>query len=109
MIALITNYGKTRALPTCIGNVHITGRTSIELNTDLDSRNEKAIEELSAFPFVDVEIIFENRKPAEAQEPPKIDYSKYSITELRSIGAAVGIAGFFTMRKAVLIKALEET
>lgn len=48
--------------------------------------------------FFDIEILDDKRK---------INYSKYTIQELKSIASKVGIKGFFTMKKSDLIKILE--
>jgi len=104
MLARIINHGKTRALPTCIGNVRIIGRQSVDL------RNAKAIDEISKYQFIEVQILEQDKavKVQERQTAPKIDYSKYPINELRSIAASMKIAGFFTMKKIDLVKTLEE-
>ena len=95
--ATVTNYGRSQHFPTCIGNLYL------ECNRVHDDIvNRQALEELSKWPFVDVEIIegsFGN---------PAIDYSYFGINALRKMAAQAGIKDGFTMKKSLLIKKMEE-
>lgn len=93
MLARITNYSYRRIFPTCLGNMFIARQKPIEL------RHSKAINELSHFKDVLVEVL----EPDE-----RIDYGRYPIHQLRKIATQVGIKGSFFMKKIELIKKLEE-
>jgi hypothetical protein len=97
MIALVTNFGQTRSFPTCIGNVYIGATETREIE------NEKAIEELKAFPMLKVVCKGPSKVPK-----PGVDWSSFKITQLKSIAVRYKIRGFSRMRRADLIKALEE-
>lgn len=95
--ATVINYGRTQRFPTCIGNIYLE---SNRLHDDIDNR--QALEELSKWPFVDVEII------EEPPDGPATDYSYFGINALRKMAAQAGIKDGFTMKKSLLIKRLEE-
>lgn len=97
MLAQAINYGRSRAFPTCLGNIFLP------YNVPIDIPNQKAAKELDAFPLVQISVL------EGSLEEPRIDYTKYSVQELRSIAAQVGIKGGFFMKKADLIQKLEET
>jgi len=97
MLAKATNYGRSRGFPTCIGNFFLP------YNVPIDIPDRRAAKELDAFPLVQVTVV------EGSLEEPRIDYTKYSVQELRSIAAQVGIKGGFFMKKADLIQKLEET
>lgn len=99
----VFNYGNPRIVPTCVGNIYVPrtthGPTAMRLN-------KRAAVEINDYPMMEVKGL-----EAAAAEPLgvlKIDYSKYSIQDLRSLAASLGIAGFFTMKKVDLITKLEE-
>ena len=105
MLAVIRNWGATTPIPVAMGDVKIPG-DGMESRWDDDELIEK-IQEMKSrqeLPLMDLEIEEESRKPKKAV----IDYSMYRINELRSIAGSLGIQGFFTMKKADLIKQLEE-
>lgn len=98
MLTKITNFGRPRTFPTCAGYVFIPVRKPYY--TD-DAKVAQTLETANKRSDVFLKI------EALAQESP-IDYMKYKIYELRSMAAAMGIEGFFTMKKLDLIKKLEE-
>jgi len=93
MRARITNYSYRNVFPTCLGNLFIPRGKQIELD------NAQAIMELKRFPQVEIEVI---------ENEPMVDYSVYSINELRSIAARAGVKDSFFKSKKELIKLLEE-
>ena len=93
MRARITNYSYRNVFPTCLGNLFIPRGKQIELD------NAQAIKELKRFPQVEIEVI---------ENEPMVDYSVYSINELRSIAARAGVKDSFFKSKKELIKLLEE-
>ena len=100
MLAIVTNHGKTRSFPTCVGNLRIiTG-------DELPTTNPKLIEEMKKFHLIEVEMVEEEQKPKQKKD---IDYSSYRITELKSVAAALGISDSITMDKSTLIKRIKET
>ena len=101
MRALVTNWGPTRAFPTCIGNVQLASRETREVTGDL------VLIELSKFPMVTVEF----QEPAIGSRPrPTLgDFQKLKINELRALAARRNFkAKFMHMKKADLIALLEE-
>lgn len=97
MLAKITNFGQPTTIPTCVGYYFI-GRFEERIVDD-----PLLFEELEKFSqrsdsFLKIEIIEDERK---------IDYSKFTIQELKSIASRVGIKDFFTLKKSDLIKQLE--
>ena len=101
-VTQIVNYGRTRIVPTCQGNIRVPRTTHGPIEMSI---SRKAAAEIGATKFIEVTI---PEAAAEAQQAPKIDYAAYHIKDLRSLAASLGIAGFFTMRKVDLIKNLEE-
>jgi len=93
MRARITNYSYRNVFPTCLGNLFIPRGKEIELN------DAQAIKELKNFPQVEIKVL---------EKEAMVDYSVYSINELRSIAARAGIKGSFFKSKKELIKLLEE-
>ncbi|MHA1290902.1 MAG: hypothetical protein ACTSPB_26250, partial [Candidatus Thorarchaeota archaeon] len=59
----------------------------------------RAIKELKNFPQVEIKVL---------EKEAMVDYSVYSINELRSIAARAGIKNSFFKSKKELIKLLEE-
>jgi len=100
MLAIVKNYGKTRSFPTCVGNLRI------QRDGEIKTSNSKLVEEMKKFQLVDVDYV-----EGEPKEKPhkEIDYSAYRIQELRTVAAALGIPGSFTMTKSKLIKTIKET
>ena len=98
----VFNYGNPRIVPTCVGNIYVPRTTHGPVEMKL---NKRAAVEINDYPMMEVKGL-----EAEVEPPgvPKIDYSKYSIQDLRSLAASLGIAGFFTMKKVNLITKLEE-
>lgn len=96
MRAEVTNFGPTRAFPTCIGNVFI-GATETRV-----IESEKAISELRNFPLLKIDC-----GPREVIRTA-VDWTTFSINQLRSVASRYRIRGFFTMKKPVLVKALKE-
>ena len=95
--ATVINYGRSQHFPTCIGNLYL------ECNRVHDDIvNRQALEELSKWKYVDVEIV------EGSFDSPKIDYSYFGINTLRKMAVQAGIKGGFTMKKPALIKKLEE-
>lgn len=95
--ATVINYGRSQHFPTCIGNLYLESNRVHD-----DIVNRQALEELSKWPYIDVEIIegsFGN---------PTTDYSYFGINALRKMAVQAGITDSFTMKKSVLIKKLEE-
>jgi hypothetical protein len=95
MQARIINNGHRKVYPTCIGDLRIPKGQEYLLD------DKKAIQELQEYPDITVEII----KPA----GPTIDYTKYTINQVRDIARKAGIKGTFNMKKVTVIKLLEET
>jgi len=95
--ATVTNYGRSQHFPTCMGNIYLE---SNRIHDDIDNR--QALDELSKWPFVDVEII------EELPDGPAVDYSYFGINALRKMATQAGIKDNFTMKKSVLITKLEE-
>jgi len=95
--ATVINYGRSQYFPTCVGNLYLE---SNRIHDDLDNR--QALEELSKWPFVDVEIT------EGSIDGPEINYSYFRINALRKMATQAGITGSFTMKKSELIKKLEE-
>lgn len=98
MEARITNFGRARPFPTAVGNLFIPNLQPIYLY------DKKLVKELQAYNERDdiqlkIEILDDEGAP---------NYSKMKVQKLRSIAAKLGIKGFFTMKKADLIKKLEE-
>lgn len=102
MRALVTNWGPTRAFPTCIGNVQIASRETREVTGDI------VLIELSKFPMVTVEfqdLIIGSNRP----RPTLGDFKRLKINELRALAARRNFkADFIHMKKADLISLLEE-
>ena len=96
MRAQVTNFGPTGAFPTCIGNIFIGATETREIE------NAKAISELRNFPLLKIECDEVEAKRTVA------DWSTFTINQLRSVASRYRIRGFFTMKKANLIKALKE-
>ena len=94
MLARIINNGHRRVYPTCIGDLRIPKGQEYTLE------DKKAIEELSYYPDLTIEVIRE--------DPACIDYSKYPVNQLRNIVAKTGRKDSFFMKKVDLIKLLEE-
>jgi len=98
MLARITNFGRPTSFPTHKGSFFLNRLSPIE------TRDRKVVEELSKLnKRSDIMLKIEILEPE-----LKIDYSKYSIQELRSIASKAGVKGFFTMKKIDLIQRLEE-
>ena len=97
----IFNYGRSRIVPTCEGNIFIK---STKGGPQILELSQKAAAEIHAQPMIEVK----GSGAEEPQEAPKIDYEKYHRKDLVSLAASLGIAGFFTMKKVDLIKKLEE-
>lgn len=98
MLAKITNFGRPRPFPTYKGNFFL-GRLQ-----PIKTRDRQIVEDLrKQSTRSDVQLKIEI-----LEEDKKVDYSKYRISELRSVASKVGIKGTFTMKKADLIKKLEE-
>lgn len=95
--ATVINYGRSQHFPTCIGNLYLESNRVHD-----DIVNRQALEELSAWPFVDVVI------ETGSLTGPVIDYSLFGINALRKMATQAGIKGSFTMKKPMLIKKLEE-
>lgn len=57
------------------------------------------LKELKDFEYIEIDVL---------QADPLVDYSKFSINQLRRIATQAGIAETFQMRKSELIKKLEE-
>ena len=106
MRCTVINYGNYRkTFPTRIGNLFIDRLVPYEVC------DEGVLEDLRRFEqsdFLEFKVI-ESSKP-EAPEPPRpsVDYGGYRINELRAIAAESGMKGTFSMKKADLIKKLEE-
>jgi len=102
MIAVIRNVGRTRSFPTCIGNVQIPRLSEVRI------ADRKAAAEIMVNPnlLIDWEEGARGDPLLKRKKTPRIDYSKYRISELRSIAASMKVPGFFTMRKVDLIKIL---
>jgi len=98
MLARAINYGRSRAFPTCLGNIFLPH------NTPIDIPDARAARELQAHPLVHVMVV-----EGELDSEKEIDYSGYPIWELRSIAARRGIARSFFLTKEELIKKLEES
>lgn len=105
MLAIIRNYGATTPISVKMGDVKIPGdgmesrwddQELIDKIQEMKGRNELPLMELT---IEEGEAVIKT---------PTIDYSKYRINELRSIAGNLGIPGFFTAKKADLIKQLEE-
>lgn len=97
MKAIVTNYGNTEFFPTCLGNILLARRIP-----RYDIVSIQALKELRKFHFVEVKVI------EGSLDAPPIDYSRYSINQLRSIAKTRGYKTVFTARKADLIKFLTE-
>jgi hypothetical protein len=93
MRALVTNFGYRRSFPTCIGDIFIPRNQAVEIE------DRQALKELKSFPHIKVEIL---------EADPKVDYSGYSINQLRNIASQLGHEGTFKMRKVDIINLLEE-
>lgn len=105
MLAIIRNWGATTPIPTKLGDVKIPG-DGMESRWE-DEELVGIIQEMKKrkeLPLMDLTI----EEGSMLIKTPMIDYSKYRINELRSIASSLGIEGFFVMRKADLIKQLEE-
>lgn len=98
MLAKITNFGRPRPFPTYKGNFFL-GRLQ-----PIETRDRQIVEDFrKQSKRSDVQLKIEI-----LEKEKRVDYSKYRISELRSIASKVGIKGTFTMKKADLIKKLEE-
>jgi len=93
MRARITNHSYRNVFPTCLGNLFIPRGKEIELD------DIQAIKEMKRFPQIEIKVI---------ESEPMVDYSVYSINELRSIASRSGIKNSFFKSKKELIKLLEE-
>ncbi len=91
--------------PTRIGNLFINRLMPYEVC------DEGVLEDLKRFEQSDhlgFEIIKSSKPEAPKSLPQVINYSDYRINELRAIVAGRGVKGAFFMKKADLIKKLEE-
>ena len=98
----VRNYGPTRTFATCVGNIRIPGKTSIDIE------DEKAAAELAEFQFMEVEGARPMRPQDETAEPFSFDYSVLPINTLRRIAARFGFKDVFLKKKTDLIKLLQE-
>jgi hypothetical protein len=99
MLALVTNFGATRHIPTVIGNVFFAHGTTVEMD------NEKAIREIEAYPHLKVE--WKKPRKKAALKLTAVELAQFPINTLRKMAHRAGIKGYFTMKKTVLIKRLE--
>jgi len=95
MSAKAINYGRTRSFPTVAGNIRMPR------GIEVDIENPEAARELSEYPNVQV-------KDLAGAAPRKVDYSKYTIQQLRQIAGGLKVKKAFFMKKDVLVAALEE-
>jgi len=98
MEARITNFGRPRPFPTAVGDLFLPNLQPVYLY------DKKLVKELQGYNergdiHLKIEIL---------DADPQPDYTKMKVQKLRSIAAKLGIKGFFTMKKADLIKKLEE-
>lgn len=109
MSTVITNLGPRRSLPTIIGDILFQHgqRRQIE--------NPKAIEELKRFPFLRFKDLSQPDKPVSVSTaaPParpstEPAFATLTINALRRLAGKIHVPGAFTMKKARLIKILEE-
>ncbi len=104
----VTNYGYVRkTFPTRKGNLFLDRLRPLVIEDRgvyVDLKRFEASDKLGFQVVVDDE---NGRHPARS-EKSGIDYVAYSINELRSIATGKGIKGAFFLRKADLIKKLEE-
>jgi hypothetical protein len=98
-VARITNWGMTRTFPTCIGNVFIASRQTVEIHS------AKAADEISKFNEVQVDFFTSPLVVSKKHMPPD-ELRAFPINRLRQMAKAKGIKGFFTMKKETLIQAL---
>jgi hypothetical protein len=99
MPALVTNFGNTRAFPTCIGNVHIAHSQTVNMD------NDKALREIEKFPCVKVEWL--TRKKRGTPRPSASELWSLPINTLRRMATRLGIKGVFTMKKKKIIEQME--
>lgn len=100
----VINYGNYRRIfPTRIGNIFINRLVPYDFSDDGVMEDLKRFEKSDSLEFK----IIESTEP-KPERKEKIDFNLYRINELRSIVAGKGIKGAFSMRKADLIKKLEE-
>ncbi len=98
MEAIVTNFGRARPFPTAVGNFFLPNLQPVYL---YDKKLVKELQEHNKREDIHLKIEILDAGP----EP---DYLKMKAQKLRSIAAKLGIPGFFTMKKADLIKKLEE-
>jgi hypothetical protein len=99
MPALVTNYGNTRAFPTCIGNVHIAHSQTVNMD------NDKALREIEKFPYVKVE--WKAKPKPQTKRPSALELDRLPINTLRRMGFRLGIKGVFFMKKKKIIELME--
>lgn len=95
MLARVTNYNIRDRFPTRGGNILL--RRGLPYTYDFDPRT---IEDLRKYPLIKVEVL---EKPK-----PKTDYAALKAKDLRRMAAESGIKGANSLKKAELIRLLEE-
>lgn len=106
----IENTGiKVERIPTRNG-VYIFWPGMPEILTNPDPTDIEVIRNFAErqFSYLKIEVIEEKPKAEPEAMSPSPDLSHFKIWELRSAAAKLGIEGYFTMKKAELIKKLEE-
>lgn len=83
---VITNYGNSRIIPTCRGNV------TLNAGFLFHSKDEKLAKELGSMPSVETRSIG--------------DVDSMTIQKLRKLATSCGVKGSFLMKKIELIKIL---
>lgn len=109
MLAEIRNYAGTRIVPTAVGNIRIPARR-VKYESDPEVlRALVALKNDRRLYRIEIRMI-EGELPGLTgpDKEPRTDFSKYSVNELRTLAADVGIEGSFYMTKDNLIKRLEE-
>lgn len=119
MLAIVTNFGRSRIFPCSLGNLWLNRLAPVEI------KNLKAIEELKKYNErrdiqLEIKMIDDPLYPGKkaAMDIPagdyskfdefKMDYSQFKIQQLRSMAVAKGIEKTFKMTKKLLIEKLEE-
>lgn len=120
MLAIVTNFGRPRVFPCSQGNLWLNMLAPIEV------RDPEVIMQLQKYNQrrdiqLEIKLIKDPIYPGEKMgkeietdmkyvefDEFKMEYSKFKITQLRSMAAAKGIKGTFKMTKKLLIEKLEE-
>jgi len=98
MLAIVTNFGRSRVFPSGQGNLWFGNLKPVEV------KDPKLIKQLQDYNkrrdiLLEIKIV---------EKDIELDYSAFKVQQLRSIASANGIKGAFKMTKKLLIKNLEE-